>query len=138
MLIGATLAMVFVALAALHIAWGLGFRWGGDDLLPQRPDGTPLFNPGIVACSAVAFMFTLPALTYLMRTDILATGIPSWIPYAGVWGIVAVLLIRVIGDFRYAGLTKKIRNTSFADKDTRIYTPFCLVIAALSAILQFL
>jgi hypothetical protein len=73
-----------------------------------------------------------------MRTDILATGIPSWIPYTGVWGIVAVLLIRAIGDFRYAGLTKKIRNTSFAHKDTRIYTPFCLVIAALSTILQFL
>jgi hypothetical protein len=55
-----------------------------------------------------------------------------------VWGIAAVLLIRAIGDFRYAGLTKRINDTSFARKDTRFYTPFCLALAALSVILQFL
>jgi hypothetical protein len=137
-LIALILAVIFIALAVLHIAWGLGLKWGGDSLLPQKPDGTLLFNPGIAVCFVVALIFVLPALIYLMRVGILVTGIPDWVPYAGVWGVALVLLIRAIGDFRYAGFTKTIKSTSFARKDTRFYTPFCLVLAALSVILQFL
>jgi hypothetical protein len=69
---------------------------------------------------------------------ILAIGVPAWVSYGGVWCIAAVLLLRAMGDFRYAGLTKTIRNTSFARKDTRIYTPFCLVMAALCIVIQVL
>jgi hypothetical protein len=138
MLIALVLSVIFIALALLHIAWSLGFKWGGDDFLPQKPDGTPLFNPGIVACFVVALMFVLPALIYLMRVGILDTDIPDWVPYVGVWGVAIVLLIRAIGDFRYAGLTKRINDTSFARKDTRFYTPFCLVLATLNVILQLL
>jgi hypothetical protein len=135
--IALALALIFIALAVLHIAWALGFKWGGDRLLPQKPDGTPLFNPGIAVCLVVAFICVLPALIYLTRVGILLTDLPGWVSYVGVWGIALVLLIRAIGDFRYAGLTKKIKDTSFAHRDTRFYTPFCLVLAALSAILQF-
>jgi hypothetical protein len=138
MLIALILSTVFIALAALHVAWALGFKWGGDSLLPQQPDGTLLFRPGTVACLAAALMFVLPALIYLMRVGILVTGVPDWVPYVGVWGVAAVLLVRAVGEFRYAGLTKRIKGTSFARRDTRIYTPLCLVLAALSAALQVL
>ncbi|MDR1088094.1 MAG: DUF3995 domain-containing protein [Coriobacteriales bacterium] len=138
LIIALTLSAVFIALAVLHVAWALGFKWGGNSLLPQKPDGTLLFNPGTVACFIVALVFVLPALIYLMRVGILATGIPDWVPSVGVWGIALVLLVRAIGDFRYAGLTKKIKNTSFARRDTRLYTPLCLVLAALSIVLQLL
>jgi hypothetical protein len=96
-----------------------------------------LFNPGVAACLAAAFMFALPALIFLARADILLTDLPSWVPYVGVWGVAAVLFIRTIGDFRYAGLTKRIRDTSFARMDTRIYTPLCLVLVLFCIILQF-
>ncbi|MDR1015251.1 MAG: DUF3995 domain-containing protein [Coriobacteriales bacterium] len=138
MLIALLLSAAFIALAALHVAWGLGFTWGGDSLLPQQPDGTLLFKPGAVACFAAALMFALPALIYLMRVGILVTGVPDWVPYVGVWGVAAVLLVRAVGEFRYAGLTKKIKGTSFARRDTRIYTPLCLVLAALGVTLQVL
>jgi hypothetical protein len=125
-------------LAVLHGAWGLGLKWGGIDLLPQNPDGTPLFNPGAVVCFVASAVFVLVALAFVLRVGILAIGVPAWVSYGGVWCIAAVLLLRATGDFRYAGLTKTIRNTSFARKDTRIYTPFCLVMAALCIVIQVL
>jgi hypothetical protein len=134
--IALVLSVVFIALAILHIAWALGFKWGGEALLPQKPDGALLFNPGVLACFAAAFMFALPALILLVRAGVLFASIPAWMSYVGVWGIATVLFVRAIGDFRYAGLTKRIRGTSFARMDSRVYTPLCLALAALCVILQ--
>jgi hypothetical protein len=137
-LIALVLSGVFVALALLHLAWALGFRWGGDSLLPQDPDGMPLFSPGAVACLVVALVFLLPAVILLVRVGILPADIPAWVPAAGVWGIAAVLLLRAIGDFRYAGFTKRVRNTEFARRDSLFYSPLCVVLAALCTAVQLL
>ena len=43
-----------------------------------------------------------------------------------VWALTgAALLLRVVGDFRYVGLCKRVRGTRFAARDTRVYTPLC-------------
>ena len=44
----------------------------------------------------------------------------------------AVFAIRAIGEFRYCGFFKKIRNSEFAYWDTRIYSPLCVVMSALA------
>jgi hypothetical protein len=137
-LIALMLAVVFIALGILHVAWGFGLRLGGDSFLPQRPDGTPLFMPGPVACFGAALLCLLTAAVFLARAGFFSAIIPAWITYVGVWVIAAAMLLRALGDFKYSGLTKRIRNTVFARRDTLIYTPFCLVVAALSVAIQLL
>jgi hypothetical protein len=41
-----------------------------------------------------------------------------------------VLALRAIGEFRYVGLFKRVRESRFAALDTRVYTPLCVALAA--------
>ena len=50
--------------------------------------------------------------------------------------LIAVFFLRALGDFKYIGFFKKIRNTSFAKSDTWFFSPLCLLISLL--ILMFL
>jgi hypothetical protein len=47
----------------------------------------------------------------------------------GVWAMAAIFTVRAIGDFRYVGFFKTVRNTRFAELDTLVYTPLCLLLA---------
>ncbi|WP_307347298.1 DUF3995 domain-containing protein [Metabacillus malikii] len=40
--------------------------------------------------------------------------------------ITFIFFLRAIGDFKYLGFTKKIKNTNFSKYDTALYTPLCL------------
>jgi hypothetical protein len=50
------------------------------------------------------------------------------------WLIAAVFALRAIGDFRYIGFFKRIRDTRFARLDTLAYSPLCAVLAVLIGI----
>jgi hypothetical protein len=54
------------------------------------------------------------------------------------WIIPAIFLIRAIGDFKYVGFTKKVKSSTFAELDTKFFSPLCLVIAALGFAIEFL
>jgi hypothetical protein len=60
-------------------------------------------------------------------------------PYVGNGNlaIAIIFLIRAIGDFRYVGFLKKIKNTKFAKKDTKYYSPLCSLISVLAFIIYF-
>jgi hypothetical protein len=51
-----------------------------------------------------------------------------------VWLLAAVFALRAIGDFRYVGFFKRVRNTGFARLDTRAYSPLCAGLAVLIGI----
>lgn len=130
-----TLILIFSALALLHVYWALGN--GGTNALtgtiPERA-GKPLFKPGrgitlIVALGLFGFALTVfGILGYL-------PFVPSWLFRLGVSGIALLFFLRALGDFRYLGFTKTIRNTPFARNDTRYYAPLCLVLALSAAFL---
>jgi hypothetical protein len=46
--------------------------------------------------------------------------------------IAVVLLLRAIGDFRFVGFFKTVKDTRFAVNDTYIFSPLCLILAILS------
>jgi Protein of unknown function (DUF3995) len=47
----------------------------------------------------------------------------------GTWTIAIVFAARVLGDFRYFGLFKRVFDTSFAWWDSRLYVPLCALLA---------
>ena len=124
------LCVLFVTLSSIHVYWVFGGKWGWDSAIPTQ-DGESLFEPGRFQTLLVAAALFAAAIVALWRGVYTDLG-PKWIPQSGMWVITGIFTLRAIGDFHYCGLFKKVRDTTFARNDSRIYVPICLVIAGFS------
>jgi hypothetical protein len=123
------LAATFAALAALHVYWALGGRWGSVAAIPEVK-GAPAFRPGTAATLVVAALLALAAAVVAMRAHLVeVAAVPPWLVRSASWGLTLVLAARVLGDFRTFGFFKRIRGTRFARNDTLLYSPLCLALA---------
>lgn len=132
-LVGALLALVLAAIAAIHLYWAAGGRRGIDAVLPQLPDAASarVFTPSPLATIAVAAALLVATALVAMRAGIApSAGIPPRWLTLGTGGVAAVLALRGIGDFRYVGLFKRVKGTRFARADSTLFTPLCLALAA--------
>ncbi|MCO1339797.1 hypothetical protein BJH93_12985 [Kocuria polaris] len=109
-----------VVAAGFHVAWATGVRRGLQDALPQALGSRePLGRPGRGATLAVAGALA----AYVVVVTALALG-AEWSLWR--WCAIAalvVLAVRVVGEGRYVGITKRVRNTGFARADDRYWTP---------------
>src|SRR5215216_6598662 len=126
--IGISTAAVFVSLGLLHVYWALGRSSPSAAVIPIHA-GKPLFTPTPAVTLLVALALLVCALLVLGMLGILRFGLPDWPFRIGVWGVAAAFLLRAIGDFRYLGLFKTVRDTAFARNDSWFYSPLCVVIA---------
>jgi hypothetical protein len=125
---------ILLIISGIHVYWAFGGRWGAAVAVPELPgrDGAKAFVPGTLATLLVAVGLALVAGLHLHRMGWLGLGtlpLPGWLAQYGLLGVGAVFLLRVIGDFRYVGLFKRIDDTAFARMDTNYYIPLCLVIS---------
>jgi Protein of unknown function (DUF3995) len=92
--------------------------------------GQPPTIPSTRAFVGVAVVLLLFAGLVAATGGIVRVGIParylSWLCFALSLG----LLARAIGEFRYVGFFKRVRGTRFAQLDTLVYSPLCLLLAA--------
>ncbi|MEF2279275.1 DUF3995 domain-containing protein [Deinococcus sp. YIM 134068] len=119
----AAAALLTATLAGVHVYWAAGGRAGMAASLLQNDEGQPLFTPppvmtlgvaaGLATMSAAALNANSPRMRWPLRL------------------IALVFLLRAVGDGRWVGLTRQRRGTAFARNDARLYTPLCLVLAAL-------
>lgn len=124
------LCALFVALAAIHVYWAFGGGRSLGNVVPTK-DGAPVFVPGKAATLLVAVALLAAAVVSAWRAGALNIG-PVWIPRVGIWVIAVVFSVRAVGDFHYFGFFKRVRDTAFARYDTLVYSPLCVVIAALA------
>ncbi len=115
-------ASVLAALAALHVYWAAGGEYGRDDAVPSGAGGRPAFVPGKIATLLVAFLLGAAAFALAVRITPLC------------YLVSAVFIARAIGDFRYIGFFKRVRNSRFGRRDTMLYSPLCAVLATTSAL----
>ena len=127
-LIGISTAGVLFALGLLHVYWAGGGAWGTDVAIPKQ-DGKPVFQPSPAATLLVATLFFSAGLIVLGRIRLWGAALPRWPFVAGTWTLVAVFLGRVVGDFRWFGVFKRMRGTAFARSDTWLFVPLCLFLA---------
>ncbi len=134
-IIGVLLAAVLASLSALHVYWAFGGRWGSTGVFPTRPDGDIFtFTPPPIATFVVAAALLCATLLVLCDLALIRLPIFDTVAPIAVWGLAAVFAIRAIGEFKYVGLFKRVRNTEFGRKDTYFYSPLCVAIS-LSALL---
>ncbi|WP_424643474.1 DUF3995 domain-containing protein [Embleya sp. AB8] len=121
-----------VALAGVHVAWGLGSSWPLPDResLADTVVGQPAV-PGAAACFAVAGALGTAAL--------FVSGRPRRRPAVarlGALGVAGVLGVR--GAVGLAGRTELLSpgssSTRFRRLDRLVYSPLCLTLAAGSAL----
>jgi len=130
------LTIIFLLLAIIHLNWAIGNKWGYEASIPTKEDGTKSFTPGTLSCLIVGLGLALMSAFYFINPQ---EGNPNnWIFDYGRWIIPSVFLLRAIGDFKYAGFTKKIKHTAFAKMDNKLFTPLCLVIALLGLVVKLL
>ena len=123
----ATVGLLF-ALGILHIYWAAGGRWGTDVTIPKH-DGEPLFQPPPAGTLLVATLLFSAGLVVLGRLGLWGAALPRWAFVVGTWTLVAVFLGRIVGDFRWFGVFKRMRGTAFARWDTWLFVPLCLLLA---------
>lgn len=128
---------IFVFLSILHIYWALGGQWYATKVIPLNEDNQPIFMPGKIATFIVAFGLMVFASLVLIQVTSLKWPIGHTLAYKyGLWLIIIIFLLRFIGDFKYVGVFRKIKNSSFGSNDTRYYTPLCLFIFLLALLLE--
>ena len=126
--LGIVVAAVMGGLAALHVFWAFGGKFGTVAVIPTR-DGVPVLRPAHVVTLALAAGLAGAAYVALAAVEVVPWGLPhAALPLA--CAVLAVLFGgRAIGERRYVGFFKRVRGTAFAWWDTRLFSPLC---AALS------
>jgi hypothetical protein len=121
----------------LHIYWGLGGSWGFAAALPQTASGVRVLNPGPLGCFVIAAgLFGFAAL-------VLGQGGFLQLPLKVAWQcwamrtLVFIFCMRALGDFHYVGFFKTVKGTLFARLDTAYYSPLCLLLGFMAAILSW-
>ena len=127
------LPIFFSIISVIHIYWAFGGEKGIRKAIPTN-DGKPLFNPGTFSTLLIAVLLNFLSILILEFADVIDI---DFIPKIFIKRMLLIcagfFLVRSIGDFKYAGFTKKIRNSPFAYWDTRLYSPIFLILSIVLA-----
>ena len=119
-------ASIMATLSILHFYWAAGGQWGMALAVPSDEAGNKVLRISSLSCIAVGTGLLGFAFYYLSkaiaRPGGINTGISQWV----IWVLAFIFIARAIGDFRYVGFFKTMKNTAFGQMDTRWYAPLCL------------
>ena len=131
--IAAAAAAALMGVAGLvHAFWAVGGVWPGSDeqSLAKAVVGPKQESmPGMAACFAVTALLSAAAGIVVARAELLDLPGPGWIVTTGSWVVAGALAARGL-----VGLVTSLRagtGQTYHRLDLRIYSPLCLVIAAL-------
>ena len=120
---------IFLGLSILHFHWAFGGSWGFDYSLPTDTDGNKVLNPTKKDSAIVGFGLLLFALFYQLKKGVIFIELPVWVFTTMGWVIGVIFLLRAIGDFKYIGFFKKVKETDFGKRDQKYYSPLCVFVS---------
>lgn len=132
------MCLVFVVLSAFHFYWFKGGRWGTDYVFPTKDKESKAPPIPMFATLIVGLGLALMGVLYLAKGGMVGIPMPYWIEKYIYWFIPAIFILRGIGEFKYVGIFKKIKDTKFAQADTKIFVPLCFFIGVLGLIIQII
>jgi hypothetical protein len=132
------LIVIFTSLGFIHFYWLFGGKWGLEQTLPTKKIGTKAIEPPKFATTIVGIVLVSFGLLYLTNTGLKIFQVPNWIVAYGSWIIPSLFILRAIGDFKYVGFFKKIKNTVFAKADSKWFAPLCLTIGIIGIAIQIM
>lgn len=133
-----TESSILLFLAIVHFNWALGGKWAFDKALPTKENGELVLRPKRIDCAIVGFGLLIFACYYLMKIDMFNLELPQFFKdYFGLF-ISAIFILRALGEFKYVGFFKKIRNTEFGALDSKFYSPLCLILGTIGIVIHFI
>ena len=134
LLAATVVALCLVVLAFIHVYWGLGGAW------PARTRAE--LGPMVVGTSPRDTMPNLPACLVVAVLLVTAAGLVAWLAFVesswiariGSAGVGAVLALRGLGGYADGRLRPGTREQPYYALNRRIYSPLCLILAALIAV----
>ncbi len=129
---------VFTSLGLIHFYWLFGGKWGLEKVIPTKEHQTSTFSIPRFATLIVALNLPLFGLMYLVKSGHINVLIPNLLTQYGYWIMPSIFVLRAIGDFKYVGFFKKIKNTEFAKADSKWFTPLCLIIGILGILIRLI
>ncbi|MGA7991859.1 MAG: DUF3995 domain-containing protein [Thermoanaerobaculia bacterium] len=133
--LASSLALVFAFLGALHVFWAVGGRLGFSSVIPEV-NGKRAFTPAPAATLAVALALFLASSLVLGKAGVFGSRAAEHFKWP-VFILGFALLMRAVGAGGLVGFTKRVRGTSFARWDTRLFSPLCLALSYGSLWLAF-
>lgn len=129
--------IALIVMAGFHFYWVFGGKIGLDKALPSR-DGELLLKPSkamtfLVGVILLLFAYIAFALGFY---DFDTIENKSFYQYFGVF-LSIIFTLRAIGEFNVVGFFKKVKDTPFAIYDTRYYSPLCLILGFIFALLVY-
>lgn len=121
--------LIMIAIGLAHLYWLFGGKWGYAEIVPTDDAGKRVLHPGPVSTVIVSVGLLAFAGYYFARLSGMAQFLPLRLGSWGIWALGFLFLARAIGDFRYMGFFKKVRNTVFGRQDTRYFAPLCLYLS---------
>lgn len=118
------LAVLLGTIAAVHFYWAAGGTRGVHLAIPSAPGAKsqPVFTPGPGGTAAVGVL--------LLAGAAVATGhlLPS--SQATLLRLMAaVFSVRAVGERRYVGFFRRVKDTPFAVWDARLFSPHCIALS---------
>ena len=132
------LLAIFTALGLIHFYWLFGGKWGLKKVIPTKENQTSTLSIPKFATIIVALVLHLFGLIYLVKSGHINVQIPNFVAKYGYWIIPSIFILRAIGDFKYVGLFKKVKNTEFAKADSKWFVPLCLIVGIIGLLTQLL
>lgn len=138
MILPLLLSSLFFALALLHFYWAFGGKLGFEAALPTKEKGEKVMHPKPTDSVMVGIGLSAFGLFYVLLSGLMTLAAPHRLTTYGAWIIPGVFFLRAIGEFRYVGFFKSVRQTAFGKLDTQLLSPLCLLIAAAGILIQLL
>ena len=135
MILAIILFVIFFILGLIHLNWALGSKQGIDKTIPTKENGEKLFTPRKIDSTAVGLGLIVFGLFYLIVSGLISFELPVWLIKYGAWIIPGIFILRAIGEFKYIGLFKRIKQTEFGKLDTKLYSPLCLLIGTIGLVI---
>ena len=137
-ILGIILSTTFFILSAIHFHWAFGGKWGFENSIPTNEKGEKVLNPKKIDSAVVGIGLSIFGIFYLLKIGLFSIQLPGWILSSAGWIISAIFIFRTIGEFKYIGFFKRVKNSNFAKLDSLFYSPLCLGIGLIGVILEMI
>ena len=132
------LIIIFFVLGIIHLNWVFGGDFGFDKSLPTKENGERVLNPKKMESAVVGIVLIVFGVFYGVKSELIVFQIDDQLLVYGAYIIPAIFILRAIGEFKYVGFFKRIKNTEFGKLDTRFFSPLCLTIGVIGLLVQIL
>jgi hypothetical protein len=132
LLFATPLAAILGGLSLPHSYWALGGRWGSAYTVPTV-NGRRLFDSTPLATWVVCGLLGIAVMLVMGKAGWIGTGSVPLLFDVGVWLLALVFMLRAVGNLRTFGFFKTTTGMPFAEWDTWLYSPLCVLLALLAA-----